>query len=82
MEHLDRDSVGRLKRHRLLLSMDDFPTLGRLDFFTMNLRQMAGYGSKVVTSNSLVYVLATFGIVLPLQPTKETRHDKQSRRLV
>jgi len=46
MEHLDRDSIGRAKRHRLLLSLDEFPTLGRLDFFTMNLRQMAGYGIK------------------------------------
>ena len=46
MEHLDRDSSGRPKNHRLLLSLDEFPTLGRLDFFTMNLRQMAGYGIK------------------------------------
>jgi type IV secretion system protein VirD4 len=46
MEHLDRDSAGRPKRRRLLLSLDEFPTLGRLDFFTMNLRQMAGYGIK------------------------------------
>jgi type IV secretion system protein VirD4 len=30
----------------MLLSLDEFPTLGRLDFFTMNLRQMAGYGIK------------------------------------
>ena len=46
MEHLDRDSAGRSKKRRLLLSLDEFPTLGRLDFFTMNLRQMAGYGIK------------------------------------
>jgi len=46
MEHLDRDSRGRPKKRRLLLSLDEFPTLGRLDFFTMNLRQMAGYGIK------------------------------------
>jgi type IV secretion system protein VirD4 len=46
MEHLDRDSAGRPKKRRLLLSLDEFPTLGRLDFFTMNLRQMAGYGIK------------------------------------
>jgi type IV secretion system protein VirD4 len=46
MEHLDRDSSGRAKKHCLLLSLDEFPTLGRLDFFTMNLRQMAGYGIK------------------------------------
>jgi type IV secretion system protein VirD4 len=43
---LDRDSSGRPKKRRLLLSLDEFPTLGRLDFFTMNLRQMAGYGIK------------------------------------
>jgi type IV secretion system protein VirD4 len=46
MEHLDRDSSNRPKIRRLLLSLDEFPTLGRLDFFTMNLRQMAGYGIK------------------------------------
>jgi type IV secretion system protein VirD4 len=46
MEHLGTDSLGRAKRHRLLLLLDEFPTLGRLDFFTMNLRQMAGYGIK------------------------------------
>jgi type IV secretion system protein VirD4 len=46
MEHLDKDSAGRVKNRRLLLSLDEFPTLGRLDFFTMNLRQMAGYGIK------------------------------------
>ena len=46
MEHLGHDSQGRPKRHRLLLLLDEFPTLGRLDFFTMNLRQMAGYGIK------------------------------------
>jgi type IV secretion system protein VirD4 len=38
--------LGRPKQRRLLLSLDEFPTLGRLDFFTMNLRQMAGYGIK------------------------------------
>ena len=46
MEHLGRDNSGRAKRRRLLLLLDEFPTLGRLDFFTMNLRQMAGYGIK------------------------------------
>jgi type IV secretion system protein VirD4 len=46
MEHLDADSRGRPKRHRLLLMLDEFPTLGRLEFFTMNLRQMAAYGVK------------------------------------
>ena len=53
MEYLDRDAVGRPKRHQLLLSLDEFPTLGRLDFFTMNLRQMAGYGIKAVSYTHL-----------------------------
>jgi type IV secretion system protein VirD4 len=46
MEHPGTDSRGREKQHRLLLMLDEFPTLGRLDFFTTNLRQMAGYGIK------------------------------------
>jgi type IV secretion system protein VirD4 len=46
MEHLGHDSLGRPKQHRLLLLLDEFPTLGKLEFFTMNLRQMAGYGIK------------------------------------
>lgn len=46
MENLKHDNAGRVKRHRLLLMLDEFPTLGRLDFFTTNLRQMAGYGIK------------------------------------
>jgi type IV secretion system protein VirD4 len=46
MEHLDRDNTGRPKRRPLLLLLDEFPTLGHMEFFTMNLRQMAGYGIK------------------------------------
>ena len=46
MEHLDRDNAGRLKRRPLLLLLDEFPTLGHMEFFTMNLRQMAVYGSS------------------------------------
>lgn len=46
LERLDADNRGRPKRHRLLLELDEFATLGRLEFFTTNLRQMAGYGLK------------------------------------
>jgi len=46
LERLDADNRGRPKRHRLLMELDEFATLGRLDFFTTNLRQMAGYGLK------------------------------------
>lgn len=46
MERLHCDNRGRPKRHRLLLELDEFATLGRLEYFTTNLRQMAGYGLK------------------------------------
>ncbi len=37
---------GRPRRHRLLLMLDEFPALGRLDFFESALAFMAGYGLK------------------------------------
>ena len=46
MEYIDSDGRGRAKQHRLLLMLDEFPTLGKLEFFVINLRQMAGYGIK------------------------------------
>ena len=46
MEDLSKDHLGRDKRHRLLLLIDEFPTLGKLEFFSLNMRQMAGYGLK------------------------------------
>ena len=46
MEYRDYDSRLRPKRHRLLMLVDEFPTLGRLPFFSESLRQMAGFGIK------------------------------------
>jgi len=46
MEYLERDNMDRPKRRPLLLLLDEFPTLGHMEFFSMNLRQMAGYGIK------------------------------------
>ncbi|MET4518687.1 conjugal transfer protein TraG [Bradyrhizobium sp. I1.7.5] len=34
------------RRHRVLMMLDEFPTLGRLDFFESALAFMAGYGIK------------------------------------
>jgi type IV secretion system protein VirD4 len=48
MRGLDNDSSGRRKKHKLLYLIDEFPTLGRLGFFTSNLRVMAGYGLKAM----------------------------------
>jgi type IV secretion system protein VirD4 len=48
MRSLDSDAGGRKKKHKLLYLVDEFPTLGRLGFFTSNLRVMAGYGLKAM----------------------------------
>jgi type IV secretion system protein VirD4 len=42
----DRGSARPGRRHRLLLMLDEFPALGRLDFFESALAFMAGYGLK------------------------------------
>jgi type IV secretion system protein VirD4 len=43
---LTEDLRGKTHRHRLLLMLDEFPALGRLDFFESALAFMAGYGLK------------------------------------
>lgn len=43
---LTEELAGSGKRHRLLLMLDEFPALGRLDFFESALAFMAGYGLK------------------------------------
>ena len=43
---LTEDLQTKAGRHRLLLMLDEFPALGRLDFFESALAFMAGYGLK------------------------------------
>ncbi|WP_309085554.1 conjugal transfer protein TraG [Chelativorans sp.] len=43
---LTEDLQAKGGRHRLLLLLDEFPALGRLDFFESALAFMAGYGLK------------------------------------
>ncbi|MEJ0049188.1 MAG: conjugal transfer protein TraG [Rhodospirillales bacterium] len=43
---LTEDLGAKQHRHRLLLMLDEFPALGRLDFFESALAFMAGYGLK------------------------------------
>nr|WP_047167735.1 conjugal transfer protein TraG [Sphingomonas sp. Y57] len=43
---LTEDLHAKAGRHRLLLMLDEFPALGRLDFFESALAFMAGYGLK------------------------------------
>jgi type IV secretion system protein VirD4 len=43
---LTEDLKAKARRRRLLLMLDEFPALGRLDFFESALAFMAGYGLK------------------------------------
>jgi type IV secretion system protein VirD4 len=43
---LTEDLQAKARRHRVLLMLDEFPALGRLDFFESALAFMAGYGLK------------------------------------
>lgn len=62
MEHIDRDNLGRPKRHRLLFLLDEFPSLGRLDFFQVNMGQMAGYGLKaMIVCQSFNHISRAYG---------------------
>jgi len=43
---LTEELHAKTRRHRILLMLDEFPALGRLDFFESALAFMAGYGLK------------------------------------
>ena len=43
---LTEELNAKSRRHRVLLMLDEFPALGRLDFFELALAFMAGYGLK------------------------------------
>jgi len=48
-DRMEYDEAGRSRtthKHRLLLLLDEFPTLGRLDVFESALAYIAGYGMK------------------------------------
>lgn len=56
------DLHGRPKRHQLLLMMDEFPLLGRVEFFEKSLRLMSGYGLKTMfVAQSLNDIVETYG---------------------
>src|SRR6202790_4521641 len=59
---LTEDLHGKSRRHRLLLMLDEFPALGRLDFFESALAFMAGYGLKsVLIAQSLNQIEKAYG---------------------
>ncbi|PWB82373.1 MAG: conjugal transfer protein TraG [Methylocystaceae bacterium] len=59
---LTEDLNARGNRHRLLLMLDEFPALGRLDFFESALAFMAGYGLKAfLIAQSLNQIEKAYG---------------------
>jgi type IV secretion system protein VirD4 len=59
---LTEDMTGVKERHRLLLMLDEFPALGRLDFFESSLAFMAGYSIKAfLITQSLNQVEKSYG---------------------
>lgn len=60
--HETKASDGRPKRHKLLMAMDEFPLLGRVEFFEKSLRLMSGYGLKTMfVAQSLNDIVETYG---------------------
>jgi type IV secretion system protein VirD4 len=50
------------RRHRLLMMLDEFPALGRLDFFETSLAFLAGYGVRaVLIAQSLNQIEKAYG---------------------
>jgi type IV secretion system protein VirD4 len=59
---LTEDLHAKGPRHRLLLMLDEFPALGRLDYFESALAFMAGYGIKsVLIAQSLNQIEKAYG---------------------
>jgi type IV secretion system protein VirD4 len=60
-EKLDADRT-RGRKHQLLMMLDEFPALGRLDFFETSLAFMAGYGVRAfLIAQSLNQIEKAYG---------------------
>jgi type IV secretion system protein VirD4 len=60
-ERLEGDP-GKHRRHQLLMMLDEFPALGRLDFFETALAFMAGYGIRAyLIAQSLNQISKAYG---------------------
>ncbi|MGE4036100.1 MAG: conjugal transfer protein TraG [Parvularculaceae bacterium] len=56
------ESASSAKRHKLLMMLDEFPALGRLDFFESALAFMAGYGVRAyLIAQSLNQIEKAYG---------------------
>lgn len=62
MEHQERAADGRIKKRPLLLLLDEFPQLGKLDLFEQSMGAMAGYGVRAfIVTQSLHQVTQAYG---------------------
>jgi len=62
MEHQERAADGRKKQRSLLLLLDEFPQLGKLDVFEQSMGAMAGYGVKAyLVTQSLHQITQAYG---------------------
>lgn len=62
MEHQEYAADGRRKTRSLLLLLDEFPQLGKLDVFEQSMGAMAGYGLKAyLVTQSLHQVTQAYG---------------------
>lgn len=62
MEHQERAADGRAKKRPLLLLLDEFPQLGKLDLFEQSMGAMAGYGVRAfIVTQSLHQVTQAYG---------------------
>ena len=62
MEHQERAADGRAKKRPLLLLLDEFPQLGKLDLFEQSMGAMAGYGVRAfIITQSLHQVTQAYG---------------------
>jgi len=60
-EHLDQPG-SPVRKHQLLMMLDEFPALGRLDFFETSLAFMAGYGIRAfLIAQSLNQIEKAYG---------------------
>jgi len=61
-ERLDSGSGQGGRKHQLLMMLDEFPALGRLDFFETSLAFMAGYGVRAfLIAQSLNQIEKAYG---------------------
>jgi type IV secretion system protein VirD4 len=62
MEHQERAADGRDKQRPLLLLLDEFPQLGKLDLFEQSMGAMAGYGLRAyIVTQSLHQISQAYG---------------------